>query len=436
MRSVVLLVAVTACSGSSGDGAVLTIVAPDGPTDAARIELVLASADPASITTADQRTQPGSLGTEEVVYYRQRATGGALTSVPTVDGFSIRIEPFVDLVADESFIPFALVYDDTDALIAVGTVDDDAGAPAPVIIKSGVVADYVMTVQAVIPDADTGVRAGEGHAVLCESNEGAWTSGAAWKAANGSQLRLLLPDLAADPAATDATEREADLDCDDHEATEKDCDDLRTAYHADQTETCDGEDTDCDGHRLEIVEGCSLVTNACGGIGYSICSEGGSTPSSSSTCQADAQCACSAAPGNGVYCNACILDWRTSSNLTAPCAPAVGRQHAEGCPATGCTIELVQVDGPWEITLSRLEAGPFSSAKLTGVPTGDFYMRAKYLGGTTIMPTTPSIGGVYLALTNATRVIPISVDLQIKGAAASACTPTMTGTGNSQMYCP
>ncbi|MGC4083297.1 MAG: hypothetical protein QM736_14610 [Vicinamibacterales bacterium] len=36
---------------------------------------------------------PGALGEEDVVYYRQRARGGIVDSVATLDGFRVRIEP-------------------------------------------------------------------------------------------------------------------------------------------------------------------------------------------------------------------------------------------------------------------------------------------------------------------------------------------------------
>jgi hypothetical protein len=431
MRLFLLLVAVTACSGSAGDGAVLTFVAPDlEATPGARIEIVLASADPATISTAEQRLGPTSLATEEVVYYRQRATGGVLTGVTTVDGFTVRIEPHEDLVPDTSFIPFALIYDDRDALIAIGTANGDSGEPAEVVIDSGVVADYAMTVQRVTPASDTGV----GRVVICQGEQGAWTSGAAWNAANGSQLRLLLPDLSHDPAATDASEREADLDCDDHEALDEDCDDLRIAFYDGQTETCDGLDTDCDGHRLEVIEGCALAPGVCGGAGYSICGEDGALGMASSACRPDATCAC--APGSGQACTACVLDWRAASGAQAPCAPAIGKLFTEGCAQAGCTVDVVDVDGPWEIKLALTEAGPFTST-LTGVPTGPFYVRATYLGSAGIPTATPSIGTIYLSSWNGTRLIATSVELQLKPGAVMQCPPTPSNPslGNSLMYC-
>src|SRR5262245_40908277 len=104
MRASLGLAAVVAGIGlgaCSNDGAILTFEAPDGPAGAARIQIVLASADLETIGTGiRQRMQPGVLNEEDVVYYRQRAKGGIVESVDTVDGFQVRIEPEVDAAPD------------------------------------------------------------------------------------------------------------------------------------------------------------------------------------------------------------------------------------------------------------------------------------------------------------------------------------------------
>jgi len=57
---------------------------------------------------------------------------------------------------------------------------------------------------------------------VCDGEAGSWRSGAVWKRPSGPQIRLLLPDLAADPAATDAMLRDSDLDCDQYAAADRD----------------------------------------------------------------------------------------------------------------------------------------------------------------------------------------------------------------------
>jgi len=54
----------------------------------------------------------------------------------------VRIEPELDAAPDEQFIPFALVYDDSDALIAVGAVENPDGTPMPVAIREGMMFPY------------------------------------------------------------------------------------------------------------------------------------------------------------------------------------------------------------------------------------------------------------------------------------------------------
>src|SRR6476620_10329404 len=90
MRPVSLVLVFAACGGT-GDGAVLSFTAPDGPIAASRIELVLASADTEAMTEAKQRMRPGMLMEEPVVYYRQRSTVDAIQDVAGLDGFEVRI---------------------------------------------------------------------------------------------------------------------------------------------------------------------------------------------------------------------------------------------------------------------------------------------------------------------------------------------------------
>ncbi len=431
MRPVSLVLMFAACGGG-GDGAVLSFTAPEGLGEASRIELVLASADSAAVTTAKQRMRPGLLTEESVVYYRQRSTVDAISGVTTLDGFEVRIEPDQNIVDDETFVPFALIYDAQDALIGVGTVNDGNGIPTPVLVRPGTVASYDIIVVKLVPDTDEdGVAVGQGHAISCEGQQGAWPSGAVWRTQSGPQIRLLLPDVAADPDATDAMERALDLDCDDHAAADRDCDDLRTAYHRGQTETCDGRDTDCDGRPLELIEGCqSSNLGTCGAPNVQICAD--SAAGLASQCAAPVECAC--APGSAsLACHRCALSWVPATGGASPCSPSVGKIHFDACPAPGCTVEVVGGEGQWEIKLGPAETGPFTS-QLPGVAIGYVYVRATYLGSAPFSITATTIGSMYLAITSPVAGRPpslIPINLELEDVMFAQC-PT---TGTSFMRC-
>ncbi len=436
MRPVVLVLAVAACSGG-GDGAVLTFDVPDGPAGASRIELVLASASEESMTATRQRIRPGMPTEEDVVYYRQRSPVDAIVGITSLDGFEVRIEPDETLVPDETFIPFALIYDDQDALIGVGSVNDPDGVPSAVTIKPGIALSYTVTVTALAAalDADAGLAVGQGHAVDCTTNAQAWRSGAVWKGASGPQIRLLLPDLGTEPAATDAMSRTSDLDCDQYPADHRDCDDLRTTYNVGQTETCDGNDTDCDGRRLELVEGCPITNNSlCSMTGVQACFEAPGATTATGLCMPTAVCGCQRNGGvTPADCNVCTLGWLTVPGGADPCEPSVGKLHFEECQAPGCTIELVDREGPWELKIGPEIDGPFSS-KLTGITVNYYYLRAQYVGTAPFAPTAPSIGAAYVAIQDPTvprpRIMPINLDLESQS--RTGCT---SGTGNNSMSC-
>lgn len=424
------MVVLGACG--SDDGAILTFESPGGPRAAARIEIVLASANAETIGTGiRQRKQPGALGEEDVVYYRQRARGGIVDEVDTVDGFQIRIEPEIEAAPDEQFIPFALIYDDASELIAVGAVEDPDGNPMPVEIREDVRIEYTMKITPVAyPGADVALEANQGLVVGClDDHAEVWTSGVAWRPDTGPQLRLLLADLAVDPAATDATERSADLDCDAFDAADDDCDDLRSAYHPGQSETCDGLDTDCDGQRME-VQPC-VLTSSCGGMGVSLCTDQGAN-AIATQCQPDPTCAC--LDSQGTSCARCIIDTRLGSvgGTRAACAPAIGKLHLDQYCEGGCTVEIVDADGV-EAGLGVVEMGPFG---IRAQSTGIVYVRTKAGSGgfTTPTMTFTSVGRVFLAVTNSIRTQAFNVDIEITDDASDDCTPALL-VDNFSMFC-
>ncbi|MFN0245438.1 MAG: putative metal-binding motif-containing protein [Kofleriaceae bacterium] len=424
------MVAVLGACGPN-DGAILTFEAPDGVDGAARIEIVLASANAEAIGTGiRQRMQPGALGEEDVVYYRQRAKGGIVDVVETLDGFQVRIEPEIDAAPDETFIPFALIYDDARELIAVGAVEDPDGNPMPVEIREDVRIEYTMTITPVTyPGATAPLETNQGLVVGCLDDQAeVWSSGVAWRPDTGPQLRLLFADLAADPSATDASERVADLDCDAFDAADNDCDDLRDAFHPGQSETCDGLDTDCDGRRME-VQSC-VLPNSCGGMGVSLCTDMGAN-AISTMCQPDPTCACLDAGGN--TCTRCVLGTRLVAGGAprASCAPAIGKLHIEQYCEGSCTVEVVDVEGA-EATISAVELGPFT-ANITS--TGVVYLRVK----TAPMFPAPSmtftsVGRVFLAVTHENRTMSLNIDLEITDDSGGDCEPALLA-DNYSMFC-
>lgn len=415
------------------DGAVLTFEAPGGE-GAARIQIVLASADAEAIGTGiRQRVRPGGLGEEDVVYYRQRAKGGIVDAVDVVDGFQIRIEPEADAAPDETFIPFALIYDDASELVAVGAVEDPDGNPMAVSILEGVLANYTMTITPVTyPGENVALGPNHGLVVGCLDHAAeVWQSGVAWKPDTGPQLRLLLADLTIDADASDATARAADLDCDAFDAASDDCDDLRSAYHPGQPETCDGLDTDCDGQRMEVQE-CALPNGACGGTGVSLCTDMGAD-AVSTPCQPDPTCACM----NDGNCARCLLDTQLGmigAASRAACAPAIGKLHIEQYCQGTCQVEVVAVDG-LEATISSAETGPFAGHAMI-TTTNTFYLRVKGPPASLPTPTMSftSIGRVFLAVTQDSRTFAFNVDIEVTDEDNVDCTPALLAE-NYSMFC-
>lgn len=432
MRRLAWLVAVSvsgACSNAPDDGAILTFQTPGGTMTATRVEVVLANASPASISAIDnQRRQPGSLDDDGVRYYRQRARGGEIEGTKTVTGWQLRIEPDLATSTDEQFIPFAFVYDG-DALIGIGSVLDAAGEPMPVDIQAGVITTYDVTVTAVhaVGDEDP-LDAGGARTVTCfQRDQSPWKSGYAWSTAT-HELRLLLPDVGADPAGTDATGRAADLDCDAHPADASDCDDVRGAFFNGAAESCDGLDTNCDGLRY-MATGCtqgSVACNVAGGQnGVQICDDNAGTVSA---CTPTAGCLCSAANGTS-GCARCAVVFTGATTSKVACSPSVGKLHLS-CPSSGCTVEVAGATNGWRGYVGLSETGAFST-KVTGAP-GYVFLEVKRSG--TLASTQAPVGEIYLLVTSdeGTITMPVQLDMY---PGTDACPVIATGSTSSRMTC-
>jgi hypothetical protein len=269
------------------------------------------------------------------------------------------------------------------------------------------------------------------------SDAGTWTSGIAWWPSadptrpNGRahQLRLLLPDLAADPLATDATARQLDLDCDTQPASGGDCDDLRAAYHGGAADSCDGLDTNCDGQRY-VPQSCiqSGVTCSLGGMtntGVAMCDDEKGTLGA---CTPTAACACASNPQS---CAHCVVDVIGTTAAKTFCAPAVGRLSLTGCSTTACTVEVVNATNGWGALVGTSETGPFTN-KVSGVHS---YVNIEAKKSGAFPFQMGSAGEVYLQVTDATnRVTIMPVDLQMSGD-NNLCTPVPNAPTTSRMTC-
>jgi hypothetical protein len=297
MRFVWVLLLVAACG--TEEGSILTIRAPEGPDGVARLEIVLANAD--KIETIDgQRLAPANFaGTESVRYYRQRATAGVIEGVGVADGFTVRIEPNTAMVPENVFVPFLVAYDAQDNVVGVGAVLDENFEPTSITIEGGTARKYFVDMTA-LKAMDPALGMGERESMHVVCGDAKWTSGVAWRPAT-TQLRLLLADRGEDASATDATERDADLDCDGHAAPDTDCDDLRPAFHAARHDACDGMDQNCDGARTTVQ---SCANGTCPNGGVQLCDDRTGEPVGA--CVASSSCACA----GGGACASCALTYK------------------------------------------------------------------------------------------------------------------------------
>ncbi len=434
MRSLGLLLLASLAACGDNDGAVLTFATPDGPVTATRIELVRASAQ--EPIEASQRVRPGALDEEDARYYLQRARGGVFEQPGALDGLTLRIEPETQVAPDEQFIPFALLYAG-ETLVGVGTVEDANGEPTAIVIRPGMLAQYRMRVAPISPltGDDGAISDGRARVVSCvrPGDDEAWTSGIAWKRAGHSQRRLVLAR-----SGDDARERGADLDCDEHDARDEDCDDLRLAFHEGQAETCDGLDTDCDEQMTEVIEECPLSSGLCGGTGIAYCTEGGpmNVQPVLHGCAAAPTCACDPQTGNVDLCTRCVLAYRAGEPRPL-CAPALGKLHPRGmlCEQNApCRVEVVAVDGPFKAEVAALEAGPFDDATITG--SAYVWLTLEHEDGPTIdaMPRA-SVGAVYLAVRNGNGTfLPVSVDIALAEGVSGECEPAPTPNQNDLVW--
>jgi hypothetical protein len=403
-----LLASLALLAGACGadEGALLGFEGA-GDVTADRVEIVLASAKPDHLSEIDD---------PRAGYFRQRINIDGIEGVGSLAGLTVRIEPDVLEAPDEAFIPFVFAFEG-DALVGVATFTGSDGKPAPIAIEGGRVSKYMLTltpVTHVAPDAP--LAPSTGTVVECQGTS-AWRSGYAWQPPTGPQLRVLLPDPELDANMKNATMRASDLDCDGHAAAD-DCDDLRPSIHPGAVEACDGVDSDCDGELMEVVS--CAGSNTCASESVALCIDDGTSPPPA--CLPDASCACSATAG--LQCASCGFFHRAVNSEKEACAPAVGKLHTS---CTNCTVEVVDVKGPFEVTLSTIAGGPFESSTLS---MGYFYLRAVQTAPQTFaVAPRESIGEVYLAITHElqTQLMPVNLDFIDEGPITGTCPNTSLG---------
>ena len=416
MRGLGLVIVVAACS--SEQGARLGLHAPQGPASAASFDLVLATPSVVPVIP-DQRVDPHALTTETATYFLQRtaATGDA---IPSLNGYTIVLEPS-PTIADTSFIPFLLAYDDRGALAGIGTyhADPASSQPSAILVQRGEVDEFILEVEPVHEiDPSAPILPQQALRVACTRQDGTtFQSGVAWHPASGPELRIVLPD---DPSSEDATQRKLDLDCDDHVVAPNDasadCDDVRASFHEGAPDTCDGEDTNCDGNRFVVVD-CPAASGICPnpatGSGVALCDD---TSGVQAPCQSDGQCLCDTTSSGCTKCQIAHLAVTMTGSIT-PCQPGVGQlMSPQGCDGgSPCTVAVVATSGGWDAAVAQSLVTGFDQ-EVTGVGSSYFLRAHRPEGQGAAITGNPGedTGEVDLAITDhdgATQLV--TVDLRL-----------------------
>ncbi len=417
MRSPRLLLLVATASACADTGAHLTFVAPEGPPGAQAYRVVLAAPDKVDVVP-DQRTDTSpAAASQTVTYYRQRTTAGeSMTSVKSVDGLTLRIAPEGDFEGT-TFVPFVLFYDGAGEITGIGTFHgSDTTGPAKILVLPDEIDKYEIAVEPVTQVTDTDkAAAGQVMVVDCyHDDQTPYASGIVWRPKAGGELRLLFPD----DGGLDATGRELDLDCDAHpvmaDSAGRDCDDSRAWFHRDAGETCDGNDTNCDGLQSLAVACPASSTNgtvcadAMTQTGIAICDDRTGTVGA---CQSDPGCLCAAGLQGCTKCKVSI-DAGSVPGAIKPCQPGIGMLSTQNrCEAGACTVEVLAVRGPWKVEVAAPVASPAFGSRAQNV-TSQFMIKAKAFSGELMATPGDPIGEVDLLISSGTAQHYVGVQLE------------------------
>ena len=95
---------------------------------------------------------------------------------------------------------------------------------------------------------------------------------------------------------------------------------------------------------------------------------------------------------------------------------------------------MVGADGEWEIEVAASALGPFSN-RVTGILTGDYFLRANYKGSANFTTLSTTIGGAYIAITRPQGTSYLQpINLVLEDPPLDQC-PPVPSSGNSFMRC-
>jgi hypothetical protein len=322
------------------------------------------------------------------------------------------------------------MYDARGNLEGIGTYRAGDAPPSPIRVATDVIDKYVVNVEKTVQLTDDSLelQPGEVRVITCyHDDQTTYTSGIAWHTLGGEQYRLLFPD----DGGLDATGRMLDLDCDLHpvtpESSGRDCDDTRSAYNRGVTETCDGEDTNCDGAQTIVTGECAgtntdcedpFATNGAGGI--ELCNDSTGAPP---VCLTSATCGCVSGQG----CRVCLVPFEHSVANTAgmvhPCQPALGVLRTYVCSELKkCDVEVVTVRNGWKVKISASSAGSFGSrAYDVGENLAIKLERVDGIDDEIMATGSMPVGDVYLAFTTDTSTVYTAVELKTEESSSEAC---------------
>ncbi len=417
LADLALLAAVLAgCAKHPSAGTELKL-GPRGFGGGSDITVVLV--DPSASMPLHQRTSPGSLADSDVVYYKQAVMVGAFD-----ESFADLGKAVIELGPEPGagtthYVAFAIV-GSMSAPTAIGTFVDSNGAPAAIELPpadSNTTEEFPIRLERVVPpSADGSIGAGQYELVTC----GATNSGFVWHPMAGGELRVLLSDDG------DALMRPLDLDCDNDtadDATAPDCDDTRASFYAGAVETCDGQDTNCDGELVPVATPCTPPDEpTCSGVRYCEDVANGQPQD----CLPTGSCAAS----DAFTCT--ILDKGTGS-IYAPCVDDAGQlliPDLKCSSAAPCLISVSTSPTNWRTSLATTQpALGVSPLQAITVTTDNFWIEDTLVGQLT--SNTSVLGEVDLAVERSGMpTANISVTLSI--GSMGECVPVPTAMACSE----
>ena len=384
--------------------------------------LTVVLVDPTASMPLHQRTSPATLTDSDVVYYKQAVMAGTFDqSFADLDNAVIELgsEPGAGTA---HYVAFAIV-GPLSAPTAIGTFVDSTGAPAAIELPpadSGKTEQFGITLEPVAPpNTDGSIGQGEYELVTCA--QATTPSGFVWHRMASGELRVLLSDDG------DALMRALDLDCDGDNAdaaVAPDCDDTRASFYAGAVETCDGQDTNCDGQLLPVATACTVANDPACPTGVQYCNDvANGAPGS---CLPAASCA-----QNDAF--ACDIVDQSSNSIYSPCADNVAQLDVSDlvCSVTPCVISVARSADGWRTSLATSEPGAGALPLPVITVTTDSFWIEVTLTGTFSGTTSMDLGEVDLAVVR--QGMPITnIGVALDTGEQGQCAPVPTEMSCSQ----